>query len=64
MECVRPGRDHEGGLENSARVQAMVLWPTVTGADGGGDLWWPELMLEADCAVAGADGGGGVRACE
>jgi hypothetical protein len=40
-----------------------MLWPTVTGADGGGDLWWPELMLEADCAMAGADGGGGVRAC-
>jgi hypothetical protein len=44
-------------------VQAVVFRPVVTGADGGGDVRWPELMLEVACMVARADGGGGVHAC-
>jgi hypothetical protein len=59
-----PGSDDDGGWECSARVRAEVLRPTVTGADGGGGMQWPELMVESACVVAGANGGGGsVHAC-
>jgi hypothetical protein len=30
-------------------VQAVVLRCVVTRADGGGELWWPEPMIEATC---------------
>jgi hypothetical protein len=44
-QCARPDSDHEGGCEGSARMRVAVLRPTVTGADGGGGLRWPEPMV-------------------
>jgi hypothetical protein len=61
-QCSYPGSGHEGGCEASAHMRAVVLRPRVTRADGGGSLWWPELMVEVACAVYGVDGGGGVHA--
>jgi hypothetical protein len=58
-QCAFPGSDDDGGWEGSARMWTEVLRPTMTGADGGGGLRWPELMVEAACVVVGANGGGG-----
>jgi hypothetical protein len=32
-------------------VRTVVLQPTMTGGNGGGGPWWPELMVEVACAV-------------
>jgi hypothetical protein len=44
---VCPGSGHESRWGASARVRVAVLRHVVAGADGGGGLRWPELIVEA-----------------
>jgi hypothetical protein len=43
---VHLSSDHKDSWGGSERIQGVVLWPVVIGADGGDGLRWSKLMVE------------------